>query len=618
MPLPAALSVGLAVSLSVCLAPSPAAAGYRYGGYTPLHDHAGERAQVDAPTCGVRLTDSGDHDAAYVDVSNEKATMWGQAGWWIGTSGSGRYFAAPVGYIEYRLSDGTYLWRSLGPPPRGARYSVVSTGRVMHDAAGRAYPLYRITASFVPGTLALYPYPAPSGDNAGLAESYSGAGATEPIGPASYRHVALADRGRWRLWTPPVDGASRTVAAGDHVRLDARWHRWHVSGHLGGGATSAGAAKASPVALSRRATTDRWRLYAPPLLMAPGGSVQVGAIAADRRARLVGTGLRADGHLVLWRWRPGTGLAPEVWQPGDLRALVGEGDAAGWVALPEGASAYAAGYGILRLPAGQGRVGVTVLGSGGPILAASAGPGGSVALVRGAGPVLELWRAVHAGEEGTGGFVLAARLALPPAAGHPDALAYLGGGEWLADRPDGARNAYGRTFVLSLAGSGRLAGRAARAGAAAHVAAAAGVAAAEGGDRGAGVRVRSPRGAWRAPRALAGAAVWGDALAVGQDGRVWATTRRSLTSLVGWRRGEEAVRIGLPPLWVREDPPRGPGAGGPLVAAPPYGVSLAAGPGWVAAAPEGESLVLVALRRPSAPARPPARAGGRSRRRPSP
>lgn len=589
-----------------------------------MHDHAGERAEVDAPRCGVRLANAGDHDAAYVDVSNEKATIWGQAGWWLGTSGSGRFFGSPVGYIEYRLSDGTYLWQSLGPPPAGARYRVANSGLVLHDAKGRTFALYRITASFVSGPLATYPYPAASGDNAGLAESYSSGGVVEPIGPAAYRDIALFDRGRWRTWTRAVDGARRSVASGDRLRLDARWHAWEVSGRLRFGPPLTRPVLrpvARPPAAEPAAARAGWRLFAPPALVQPGRAVQIGAIAADRAGRLVGTGLRADGGLVLWRFRPGAGVAaaPAVWALGDLRRGVGSGAGARWVALAHGASAYVGDDRILWLPPGRGPVRTTALGPGGPVLAAAAGPAGRLALVRGAGPSLELWRPAAPGDRTPGRFRLARRLNLPAGSGHPDAIAYLGRGRWLADRPDAGPEAYAGLTALSLSGSGRLAA-VARPAPALHLAAGGGAVAAAGGDRGRGVRVRiGPRAAWREPRPLGATAAWGDSLAVGADGRVWATARGPDTRVVGWLRGKETARVVLPPLWVREDPPRArSGAQGPaIVAAPAYAVRLAAGPGWVAAAPEGQALVFVALAPPT-PGRSPVRPAGRSRRGRSP
>lgn len=619
--------LGAPLAAVLLLSAGDASAAYRYGGYTPLHDHAGERAAVGAPRCPVRLVAASDHDAAYVDVSNEKATMWGQAGWWLGTSGSGRFFGSPVGYIEYRLSDGTYLWKALGPPPPGARYSVANSGLTLHDAAGHAMPLYRITASFVTGTLATYPYPQGTGDNAGLAESYSASGITEPIGPAAYAGIELLTNGRWRLWRPQVDAASATVGAGDHLTLLARWHRWRVVGHLRVGAprpASAGTSQAggSPGAWPRARwprSLDRggWRLFAPRLADGPGGAVEVGAMAADRRGRLVGTAVDAGGRLLLWRWRPSSsGAAPaEVWRLGDQRSLVGGAGGPDWVALGDGGAAYAAGGAILWLPPGAGRVAESALGRGGPGLAAAAGPDGTVAVIRRVGPTLELWR------RSAGAPARRVRAyELPAAAGAADAMIYLGGGRWLLSQPTSPGGAYGRLTALALPASGGRAVLHTVAVPGLNLAAAGGVVAVDGGDRSRGVRVR-PRagGTWRSPAALAAAAVWGDAVAVAPDSRVWLAEREAgATLLVGWRRGQPLARVALPPLWVEESPPLGNGrtGQGPIAAAPAYVVALAAGPGWVAAAPAGQAAVLVALR-PATPG-PLGAPGARSGQEPSP
>jgi hypothetical protein len=143
-----------------------------------------------------------------------------------------------------------------------------------------------------------------------------------------------------------------------------------------------------------------------------------------------------------------------------------------------------------------------------------------------------------------------------------------------------------------------------------NLAAAAGVVAVDGGDRSRGVRVRlGGDNVWRSPGALAWPAAWGDAVTVGLDGRVWASARHDGgTLLIGWQGGAPLARLALPPLWVEENPPLardGAGRAETIAAAPPYAVSLAAGRGWVAAAPGGQAAVLVAFDRPRR-GRPPA------------
>lgn len=566
-----------------------------------MHDHAGERALVGAPRCLVHLLAAADHDAAYVDVSNAPATVWGQSGWWLGTAGNGRFFASPVGYFEYRLADGEYLWQSLGPPPADARYSVANTGLVMRDETGRTMPLYRITASYVAGTLATYPYVAARGDNAGMAESYSTGPALEPIGPTVYRSLELQDGGAWRLWRPAVDRAEATVAAGDRLTLLAPWHRWRVAGHLG--PTSALRLSAAPAAPLAEAGTKRaarpegatWPLFAPAALSPPAGAVAVGALLADRRGRLVGTALDGLGRTVLWRWRPRPfGGAVATWRAGDLRQRLGDGDGVDWVALADGGAAYAAGHALLLLPPGAGRLGITDL-AGAPVLAAAAAPGHAVALLR-AGPSLELWQPARPGR-----VRLAARALLPKWLGAPDVMAYVGGGRWLLDRPGGGGgdgDAYAESVEVDWPRPGRRPAVHPLPLPAMSIAAAGGVVAVTGGDRSHGVRLRVGAGGWRLARALNAARAFGDRVTVGADGRVWVSIRTPVgTALRSWRPGGEAATVPLPVLWQREDPPLARHTGitvaGP--AAPPYAVALAAGRGWVAVAPLGEDRVFVAF-----------------------
>jgi hypothetical protein len=619
--------VGPLFAAACALWPAPARAGYRYGGYTPVHDHAGERAVLSAPRCGLALRRWQDHDATYVDVSNANATAWGQAGWWLGTSGSGRLFTSPVGYAEYRLPDATYRWQPLGPPPPGARYAVWRTGATVRDGAGHTLSLYRIAASYVAGPVATFPYPAPVGDNAGLAESYSTGTALEPIGPASYRALSLYDRRRWRLWTPAVDSASATVGAGDRLRLDRRWHAWQVSGHLRLAAPPhSPLPPLSPVRLATPSpspsppvraalvpawtvTAGTWRLFAPAALAPPAGAAHVGALGADARGRLVGTAVDAAGRLVLWRWRVGSSHpgAPAVWPLGDVRARLGLGDAGGWVALRDGAAAYAGGRAIAWLPPGRGRVVLVDLGPGGTVAAVAGGAADTVAVVRAGRRTLELWRLTKSGVRRV------ARAPLPAGVAVPDALAYVGRGRYFADQPDGRDAGYASVVEMATARGGalRVVGRWRQS--AATLAAAGGRVLAAGGDRARGAAVFTvARGRWRRPAAFAQGGVWGVAAAAAADGSLWLGAERLGGAVVaGVPADGAAVSLRLPPLWRDEDPPRARGAAGapgrPVVAAAPYELHLAAGPGWVAAAPLDVPVVYVARSpfrsaAPSAPA----------------
>lgn|GEM_PF-6892649 len=587
---------------------APALADYRYGGYTPVRTHSGERATLDVPRCGVQLLRWNDHDAAYVDVSNGTATTWVQAGWWLGTSGTGELYRRPVGYMEYRLPDGTYSWRSLGPPPPGAVYSVYRTQTGIHDGNGRPVSLYRIDASYVAGHLATVPYPDPAGYNAGLAESYSTGGVLEPIGPASYRGLALTDGSLWRLWTAAVDAATATRASGDRLGLVNPWSAWDVAGRLRFGAAAGAPGRPAarvPEAPARPRRADRrWRLGAPVALRAPGGAVAIGALAADGRGRLVGTALAADGATLVWRWRPGD-RAAAVWHLGDLRRRLGDGDAPGWATVRDGSAAYAAGHAIVWLPAGDGSPSVVALGTGGPALAAAAGPAGTAAVVRAGARAIELWR--PSGR--------AASLALPAGVTAPDALVHVGGFTWLADQPGASDGAgpYGRIVELARAGPGRLRVVARWRRPAMYLAAGGGRWAAAGGDGARGVAWGSAGGRWRRAGPLAGAAFFGDPVAVDPAGVLWSTRRLAATTeVVAFGGAGAAARVALPPLWVREDPPAVPGGapGRPVVADPAPTVHLAAGRGWVAAAPLDAPIVYVATaRRPAGarPSRPPAR-----------
>lgn len=545
---------GALLAALLAWAPAPGcAASYRYGGYTPVHDHGGERAAIAAPRFPIGLVRWSDHDAAYVDVSNPQATAWGQAGWWLGTSGTGLVFRSPVAYVEYRLPDGTYRWRALGPPPPGARYSVrLTSGRAR--VGGRSMPLYRVDVSFLPGPVASFPFPARRGDNAGLAESYSTGGVLEPIGPARYRSVSLYDGGRWRRWTPAVDEAVIAVGAGDHVQVERRWHRWSVSGHVRSApALPAARPILSPPPPAWRAAAG-WRLEAPVPLEPPASAVAVGDLGADRRGRLLGTAFRADGTLALWRWSVPEEGTPEVWPLGDVRSRLGDGEGGWWVALGDGGAVYAAGRGAVWLPAGAGVPRRADLGPGGTVAAAAAFGHGGMILARRGERALSLWPAADA---------LPRRLALPGGLGTPSLLLADGPRSWLAVETDGA------TAQLELTPAGDLRARRFRPGVAPDLA-----------------QVLS-----RAP--------WGTAVAQGADGTVW--QGRPVPGgevLMGRGVGAGTLRMRLPPLWVDEAPPRpAPArAGEERIAAAPYEVHLAAGSGWVAAAPADQPAVYIAVR----------------------
>jgi hypothetical protein len=211
----------------------PCRAGtYYYAGYTPLHTHGGEAAEITAPGCAVRIARAGDHSAAYVDVSNDDASRWGQTGWWLGTSPFGVPLRRPEAYWETKGADGTYRWQDLGPAPAAGRYAVHDTGLVLRQRSGPDLHLFAIAA---PGLAApiQFAHPAATDWNAGLGEVYiAGPPAAEPMGPARFGGVRLWDGGRWRLWTPRVDGASRSGGHGFAVHLMRRWSRWRVGGRL--------------------------------------------------------------------------------------------------------------------------------------------------------------------------------------------------------------------------------------------------------------------------------------------------------------------------------------------------------------------------------------------------
>lgn len=561
-----------------------------------------------------------DHDAAYVDVSNEEATAWGQAGWWLGTSGTGELFTAPVGYVEYRLADGTYIWRSIGPPPPNATYSVEGTGQMVHDAQGHPVPLYRIDASFVAGRLATFPYPATAGYNAGLAESYSTGGFLEPLGPTSYARIHLLDGTHWGLWTKRLDSASRSAGAGDSVALGAPWHRWSVEGHLRYGPTAfppwlfaLAPTAAAPAPPPWSAASAGWRLSAPAALRT-ADLVSVGAIGADASGRLVGTALDRAGRMLAWRWRVDRPDAPvERWPLGDLRARMGDGQAEGWVALAGGSAAYVSGRVLVWLPPGLGPARIADLGDGGgDALAQAAGPDGTLAIVRSDPPGLELWR------PGPAGARRVARLRWPMSVALPDAIAAEPGGHsWLADDPgaDGAGGAaYARIRRIVLAAGPRGEGVLVRTGEwnapARRLAAGAGVWAAAGGDGAHGVLVALAGSSPHHLAPLAAADNWTDAIALSRDAIVWSTARQGRSTWLdaATPSGGRRVRLRLPPLWVAEAPARtlrnAPGALA-QASSPPYAVHLAAGPGWVAAAPLDQSVVYVATRIPTPSPRHP-------------
>lgn len=623
---------------------------YRYGGYTPDHQHAGEWGELDAPRCHVTLHRRQDHDAAYVDVSDSAATAWGQAGWWLGTSGSGIYYGTPTGYAEYRLADGTYRWIPLGSPPAGARYVVYRTPLTIRDSSGHVRYLYRIEASFVAGTVATYPYPSPTGWNAGLAESYSAPGVTEPIGPADDRALELQDgsgAGRFRLWTVKVDGASLTRSPGDRVDLVNRWHAWSVEGHLYYGPTG-------PVVTPRSRLDTllpgraRGRLFAPLALEDAVRGLDIESLGVDPDGRLFGVGMGPDGRLVGFRWsvpRPGGPPVPPPLRSslGGSPALLGDGDGEVALSLRDGTDLVVGGLGAVIWPADGSAVRTLRLPGFGAVVGAAPGPGSDTVLL--ARAAVEGLDVVRLGRIATGAaaHLLVHRLPLPSRAGQLGALvadpwspgAYLAIQSSrhmtprLGDHLD-ARLVRLTEVPQALRGKGRVGVSILRV-PARFLTVADGAAYISGGDGAHGVRVlriRSARGLSRrsnvavgAVPGVAAAGFWDDPVAASLDGTVWATVHGRAGLAGESKAGRPTQGPGSRPRALAGDPPASWAAstwawaavashGGrrwrvplpPVYAAPGAGAvgvairataRLAAGPGFAALHPAGTDTIWI-------------------------
>lgn len=415
---------------------------YRYGGYTPIRAHAGEWAEIDAPRCHVTLHRRGDHDAAYVDVSNSAATAWGQAGWWLGTSGSGVYYGAPVAYAEYRTMDGTYRWIPLGTPPAYARYVVYRTPLTVRDDDDQVRYLYRIETSFVAGAVATYPYPAATGWNAGLAESYSAPGVEEPIGPTAYRDLQLltgSGYGRFKLWVPAIDGATSSNAQGDRLSLAQRYHAWSVEGHLYYGPSGLFSALRDRLSTLLPAGAAG-HVFAPLALHEALHGTAIETLGVDRAQRLFGAAMRPDGRLMLFRWsvpRPGgpAVLPPTLWTVPSASGFLGRGEGVTALALPDGTDLLVGGLGGVVLPRSSGKVRLFGLPGSQPIVGAAAGPeAGTIAVTRQGLAALDVVRLPYARSEAPWLQVRVRRVPLPAAVGQLGALVASGPDGFLAIR----------------------------------------------------------------------------------------------------------------------------------------------------------------------------------------